>query len=356
MDRHPYRDLDREAVWRTAVCELRDRDPSRLYRPKWRIDKGFRIAIAGSCFAQYVGEHLRARGFTVLDLEPPPPDLPAEESRAFGYSTFSARYGVLYTPRQMLQLAQEALGERAPQREVWERRGRFFDALRPAVEPYGLDSPDEVLMHREWHISKVRELLLTADLFIFTLGMTEAWVHRATGTVFPSAPGVIAGEYQPELHLFEHFGYQEVLSDLSALRTIILSTRGERSSCRFLLTVSPVPLTATASEQHVLCATIEAKSVLRAVASELVRKYPDVDYFPAYEIIASPWNNGRYYTANQRTVSNQGVAAVMQAFFAEHGGNAEVTPMPPPSVPVAPAPDGVDDSQCVDALLDSFSK
>ena len=34
-----------------------------------------------------------------------------------------------------MQLAQEVAGELTPQGYIWERDGKFFDALRPAVSP-----------------------------------------------------------------------------------------------------------------------------------------------------------------------------------------------------------------------------
>ena len=62
------------------------------------------------------------------------------------------------------------------------------------------------------------------------------------------------------------FNEQEVVRDITtsfdALRVI-------NPDLRFLLTVSPVPLTATASGQHVLTATTYSKSVLRSAAGFL---------------------------------------------------------------------------------------
>src|SRR5207344_451486 len=80
-----------------------------------------------------------------------------------------------------------------------------------------------------------------------------------------------------------------------------------------------VPLTATATSNHVLVATTYSKSVLRAVAGSLADTYPNTDYFPSYEMIASPWSKGFFYEANMRAVNTGGVAAVMRVFFEQHG-------------------------------------
>ena len=76
-------------------------------------------------------------GYKVLDVEPPPPGLPETMHQKFGFSMYSARYGNIYTVRQLLQLAQEVAGKWTPQNYIWPKNAKF-DALRPAVEPEGL--------------------------------------------------------------------------------------------------------------------------------------------------------------------------------------------------------------------------
>ena len=51
--------------------------------------------------------------------------------------------------------------------------------------------------------------------------------------------------------------------------------------------------------------------ILRSVAGELAKKYDFIDYFPSYEMIASPWSKGFFYDANMRSVNPGGVASVM---------------------------------------------
>jgi hypothetical protein len=84
---------------------------------------------------------------------------------------------------------------------------------------------------------------------------------------------------------------------------------------RFILTVSPVPLTATKSNNHVLVATMESKSILRAVAGQLMTNNTHIDYFPSYEIINSPAFRGVFFESNQRSVNGHGVNFVMDSFF-----------------------------------------
>ncbi|QYK43124.1 MAG: GSCFA domain-containing protein [Paracoccaceae bacterium] len=363
----PYSDLPPKAYWRNAVAEREPLDPGELYVPRFPINKRMRIVTAGSCFAQHVGRTLRKGGFNVLDVEPAPAGISDEAANRFGYRLYSARYGNIYTSRQLLQLLKEAWGEFTPADPVWERKGRYFDALRPSVEPDGLDTPELVMEHRKLHLEKVREAFAAADLFVFTFGLTETWSHRATGTVYPTAPGTIAGTFDPEVHAFTNLGFQAVLADFREVRQRLVKLNPK---IRFMLTVSPVPLTATASGQHVEVATCYSKAVLRAVVGTLYEESARTDYFPSYETITSLNNRGVYFEANKRSVSKLGVETAMGLFMRSHGAAAEAAEETParrgdrPGKPAGerrqkagrPPVQETEDLVCEDALLDAFAR
>jgi len=314
----PYENRPPRSFWRSAVAESHPLTATDLYRKKFAISAADAIATAGSCFAQHVARHLRSNAYSVLDVEPAPQTLDEERRKEFGYGLYSARYGNIYNARQLLQLAEDAESGFVDPRYVWTKDGRFYDALRPNVEPNGFESLDEALELRRHHLGKVSRLFAEMNLFIFTFGLTETWADRETGRVFPSAPGTIAGEYDPALHVFHNLSFEEVRDDFLAFRELV---RKRNPSLRMLLTISPVPLTATAGDEHALAATTYSKSVLRAVAGELAARHEDIDYFPSYEIIASPWSRGFFYEPDLRSVSEAGVQAVMRVFFRAHRPN-----------------------------------
>ena len=319
MSTSPYSDLPARAFWRSAVTDRSPLDPGDVYRPRFRIPRKARIVTAGSCFAQHVGRTLKGAGYNVLDTEPPPPGMTAATAQKFGYNLYSARYGNIYTVRQLVQLLDEAEGAFAPALPVWERKGRFHDAFRPGVEPEGLDSPEQVAEHRKLHLAAVLEAFRAAEVFVFTFGLTEAWVHTETGTVYPTAPGTIAGSHDPEVFSFRNYTYRDIMPDFVEFRRRMMAFNPD---IRFVITVSPVPLTATASGQHVEVATSYSKSVLRAVCGDLYDRFRNVDYYPSYEIITSQNARGAYYEANKRNVSEQGVATAMGVFLAAQGAGA----------------------------------
>lgn len=231
-----------------------------------------------------------------------------------------------------------------------EKNGKYFDGIRPAVEPIGLDSEKEVIEHRYYHISRVKSLFEKLDLFIFTLGLTEMWVHKESQTVYPTAPGTIAGEYNDMIYQFQNASFSEVIDDFNSFLEILKRIRLNRPF-NILLTVSPVPLTATASGKHVLVSTTYSKSILRSAAGQLSSEQKHIDYFPSYEIVTNPRLHSTSFSENLRSVRDEAVNNVMNHFFSEHQviKNGDSACMRPGN-----KKESLRGIQCEEALLEAF--
>lgn len=357
---HPYSDLPSHAFWKTGVADRAGRPFEQLWAPRFALDARTRFATAGSCFAQRISRWLRANGCSWVDTEPAPPGLPADELEAGGWGVFSFRTANIYTVSQLQQWVGWALGDSLPPDEVWEEDGRFFDPFRPTIPAAGCATREEVLQARAHTLACIREALPTIDVFVFTLGLTEGWEH-ADGHAYAMCPGTVRGRFDAGVHRFVNHATADVVARLDATLSRL---RSVNPGMRFLLTVSPVPLTATASGGHVLTATVHSKSVLRAAAGELMARRDDVDYFPSYELIAGLQSGGRYYEANLRSVRPEGVEFVMRHFAAGLGlaGADDAAPVPPaapvPACADVPPAAGSDDGEvaCEEALLESFAR
>lgn len=300
---NPYSQAPDHSFWSRAVGRRPGEDVQPVVNPGFAISRSDRIATAGSCFAQHISRTLQGEGCNYLVTEP------GDGARQYG--VYPARFGNIYTPRQLLQLFQRAYGLFAPREGEWIQGAAWVDPFRPQVEPGGFGSPEALRADREAHLAAVRAMFETADVFIFTLGLTEAWISTEDGAVFPSAPGVagapaVAGHIRPH-----NFTVAEVVDDL---QTFIDLARTLNPDLRILLTVSPVPLVATFTDQHVLTATTWSKAVLRVAAGMAVETRPLVDYFPSYEIVTGPHNGHRFWAEDLRTVTPDGVAVVMAEF------------------------------------------
>lgn len=336
----PYSDLPDHAFWKTAVAAQSMFDLSDLWTPKFHFGPKMPMVTYGSCFAQHIGGALRARGFNWLNMEPSPGPA-SQTSRAFNYDVFSARTGSIYTTTLLRQWVRWATGDATPPDEFWASGDRVQDPFRPRIEPTGFASRQEAQRSRQVTINSFADSIRRAQVFIFTLGLTERWRHLQHGFEYPLCPGTAGGTFDAKTHGFDKLSFADTLESLwDAIRLM----RQMNPELRFIFTVSPVPLTATMSGDHVIPATTLSKSILRAVCGELAQTLPHVDYFPAYEIISSPAFRGSFYAPNQRDVAAKGVEFVMQHFF-----DAQSASPPLPSTKI-PSPDPAN-IICEEALL-----
>ena len=348
----PYSDQPAHAFWRSAVVERQPQTLAALHQPKFELTPDTPILTAGSCFAQHLHRTLTQLNWRVITKEAAPNGMSKRIAERYAFGQYSARYGNIYTARQWVELIQEAVSDAPVSPIVWSKDGRFFDALRPSVEPKGLLHPDEVAQARNAHLAAVRHALAEAECVIFTLGLTEAWVDQSTGRTLPTAPGTVAGTLADAPVSFVNFGYADVLEDVKQARQML---RDINPAMRMLLTVSPVPLTATATSAHVVQASTVSKSVLRAAADSIVTEFDDVDYFPSYEIITTPVLGGPFFDSNLRSPTKQGVDHVMKVFVDSYTDTQSDHGLQP-QAPAPADPMELWDAQCEDLLLDAFSK
>lgn len=310
---HPYQGLPSYQFWLKSFPqkELQDVDIAVDNVPFIGLED--KIATAGSCFAQHIAKSLSASGYNYFIAEKPANKMSEVDAIANGYGVFSARYGNVYTARQLLQLFDRAFSSFAPDVPTWySKDGRVVDPFRPQAEPKGFSDLEAMLTDRKSHLSAVRRMFEELDIFIFTLGLTEAWCHKLHGAILPIAPGTAAGGVYNDEYEAVNFSYDDVKSDmiefLDKLKKI-------NPRAQVLLTVSPVPLAATFENRHVLVSTTVSKSILRTVADELSRSNDYVQYFPSYEIITGNYTRSEYYADDLREVRPKGVAHVMKTFL-----------------------------------------
>jgi hypothetical protein len=311
---------------------------------RFLMPSGSRIATAGSCFAQNVAKALVAiPAIEFLRTEPVRDDQPL----------FSALYGNIYTARQLRQLFLDAVSPELATTLAWRRPdGRWVDARRPSMFAEGFDSPDAVGNARRTHLAAVRRVFTECSVLVFTMGLTEAWISEAEGAVVPVAPGVIAEDASGGTYRFHNFSYDEILRDMEGFFAD-LTAINPQVSC--ILTVSPVPLVATYTDDHVLVATMRSKSILRAVCSALETAHGDVYYFPSYEIIEGHYNAGAYFDANKRTVTQPGIDHVMEVFRKTYfrDGTAAEAPASPARTLLESTYEGAAQILCDENLIDN---
>jgi hypothetical protein len=313
MTNHPYLKQPAYCFWRRSIAQVPPGEVDPVVSSKFKITKSDKVVTAGSCFAQHIARYLKASGFNFYVTEAPHPFALVTSHEDFGYGVFSARYGNIYSSRQLLQLLERAHGRFKPEEDYWLRDdGRVLDPFRPTIQPNGFVNKLEYDRDRDQHFAAVRRAIRDMDVFVFTLGLTETWLSRGDGAAYPICPGVSGGVFDASRYRYANLTVREIVSDLEQSIDII---RKYNRAAKIILTVSPVPLAATMEEQSVLVATTYSKSVLRVAADEVARADENVAYFPSYEIITGAYTRGKYFGGDLRSVTEEGVAHVMSLFM-----------------------------------------
>ena len=130
---------------------------------------------------------------------------------------------------------------------------------------------------------EIRASLAMADFVIYTLGVAPVFFEKATGRFVPHQ----AEDFRQFRFLADHeYRTSTVEQNVANLRAILAILRRVKPGIRLVLTVSPVPLTATFEMESAVVADCVSKSVLRAAAHEFLKEAgADVVYWPSYEMV-----------------------------------------------------------------------
>ena len=294
--KHPYNSLNKNKFWATGVKTSYTDDTPKFDLPSLNsiIGENQSVSSVGSCFAQHIGKNLVEYGvnFNTSNLT------------RVGFESFDL--GNVYTSSQLLMWLKVSLNLKTlSENNVYFCGTEYKDYLLPHCS--GFSKLSELLENRVAVVNDMRETLKKTDLLIFTLGLTELW-KSSEEEILPVCPGVSSGQFDRNRHHFHNLSFKDVSEDLIEIDKLCNELN---SSMKILLTVSPVPLTATASEEHILVASMQSKAILRAAVAEHVRKSKISSYFPSYEIITHNQKGDWRFDDNLRTVSAKGVGLVM---------------------------------------------
>ena len=282
------------------------------------LDRTTPIGSAGSCFAQEISYAFQDRGFNYVITEP---DARVEHGVGVCYfdpeetrTSFSANWGILFNVPSFRQLAEKAFGERELPRLLLRIETEAAQAGHAWTDPYRegvfFASPEAYDRDYAHHIAAVRAALERCRLFIITLGLNECWEYVPDGSVLsrlPRDPGLL-----PLIRL----RIPTVAENVAALQNFLDLIRVHNPDFTLIVSVSPVPLLATAMahQRHVVESNALSKAALRLAAEEFVAANENVFYFPSYELITTclddPWQS------DKRHVSRDAVARVMEMFDA----------------------------------------
>jgi len=252
--------------------------------PRFRLGQGSTIFTIGSCFARNIEEHLAPLGFDIpmAGFGVPESEWPARP--------FARRAGILnkYTPPNMLQEVLQTLA-------IMREPGAIDRLTEGLLYPLGGDMAIDLELgghvpvtrqrahERRRQVFEVFRRAFDADCVVITLGLIECWFDGARQGFLQEAPNTPSLRREAGRFSFKLLDHAEALETIRQLTRCLLETGN--TAKRILMTVSPVPLTATFSGMDVVVANAYGKSVLRAVAQSIRDEFDQVDYFPSYEMV-----------------------------------------------------------------------
>jgi len=248
------------------------------FKPTFRLVPGESVFTIGSCFARHVEQYLEGLGYDIpmRNLR----NVPGLATDGEDNPNIFNNYGVPSILNE-LEWAIDPAKPFDPRTCLFETSpGQYIDLhLTKLMKPVSLD---EALMRRTG-IKAAMASVLDCRVIIITLGLVEVWWDTVTRRYLNMAPLKQAQKREPgrfELHVMSHAQCVDYLE-----RVVALLKRFGRADHRILLTVSPVPLGLTLTDQDVMVANTYSKSVLRVAAQEIWYRHSHIDYFPSYESV-----------------------------------------------------------------------
>lgn len=275
--------------------------------PRFSLPSGTSVFMIGSCFSRSVEERLRGFRVPTMDLTIPSGERPGRPN------------GVLneYNPGTICQRLEHAATKSSFGDHCIAPDGDgFLDLLLP---DYVAPCRTERLLERRDEVDQVYSALPGCEAVIITFDLIEAWYDKKADLYLnriPPAAFLMAERDRFELHVLDIDETERLFErTVAAVRSVGVK--------KIILTVSPVPLEGTYTGQDSTVANNFSKSVLIVCANRLCRSYPDVDYFPGYEIVMSA--GPASYEADSVHVRDDVVDSVTSYLverYAEEGGSA----------------------------------
>ena len=263
------------------------------------------VFAAGSCFARALETHLAEHGVEVLSRDQ---EIAAWPVRRPHYNPGSW-LNLYHLPALYTALSWALDPERdLPEDSLVPVEGGVVDLCFNSL----LDVPDRVSAQRLRALTRARlARIREAGLFVLTLGLVEAWFDRHTGQHVNAWPPAELLRACPDRFELQILDLDEQRAGLEALHALLVGAC--RPGLRIAVTVSPIPLARTGTDQDVIVANQQGKATLRALAGEWAQRHPEISYFPSYEAVMGS-NRSVAWQADGRHVTTRMARQVVARF------------------------------------------
>ena len=293
-----------------AFQRLRRSPFTPLITPVFKIRRDDKLFAIGSCFARGIEGALLARKMNVLSAAPEFASfVPASKlTTALGYTNKYNTYSIYNELRWALD--PEASFPEASIVDVGD--GLYYDPhTNPALELANL----EETLRRRSIVREVNARTSQCQVIIITLGLVEVWRDAIADTFINTTPVPEALRHHPDRYEFHVSSFSDNLENLEKVHSLL--KKHGRPELQIVVTVSPVPLMATFTQDDVVVANTYSKALLRTAAQEWASAHDNVHYFPSYEIVQNSDRAGTWLE-DLRHVQGNVVTHIMNTFLGHY--------------------------------------
>lgn len=247
-------------------------------KPGFEINHSQKLLLTGSCFSENIGEWLKKYKFNVLNNPS----------------------GILFNPLSIyVQLKNCIANSKINPSQIIERGGEHFSFLHHSSvkESSAKSLVNEINIANEL----AHDFIKTSDFLCITFGSAYYYEHKQLNTVVANCHKQAGTLFEKKLVTVEEIinCYSEILDELKTLNPKI----------KVLFTVSPVKYLKDGIIENNL-----SKSTLILSVQQLVKKYSNCFYFPAYELVTDDLRDYRFYKEDLAHPNEQAVQYVWDKF------------------------------------------
>ena len=253
-----------------------------LLRKKSNIDINYHtnILAIGSCFAENIGSKLQNHRFSTT-INP------------FGilFNPVSIAQGLLLLMSEDFEFGEKDIFQQDDLWHSWMHHGRFSHPQK-----------SEILRGINKSFSTAQHFFKTTNQLIITLGTANVYVEKNTQSVVANCHKV-----PPQYFDKKCLSVNEIIENWTRVLNQINTQYVDK---QIIMTVSPI--------RHIRDGIIEnqhSKAVLLVAIHEICQQFPNVHYFPAYEIMMDDLRDYRFYEADMIHPTTQAIDYIWQFFM-----------------------------------------
>ncbi len=250
----------------------------KIDKPSFQIDYTTKLMLLGSCFVENIGAKLEYFKFQT-DINP---------------------CGIIYNPFSVAEILDILLtNKRFNESDLLQNDGKWVSLYHHGS--FSALQPEDCLQRINSRIENACAHLKKTDVLIITWGTSWVYRFRSTGQIVSNCHKFPASD-------FERFRME--VEDIVNIYTDLLQRLWHlKPDMKIVFTVSPVRHWKDGAHENQL-----SKAVLLLAIDGLKKMYPQVVYFPSYEIVMEELRDYRFYGGDMLHLSEQGVEYIWEKF------------------------------------------